>query len=519
MLPPCRSGGIVERGPVSGATPTSPQNGASGRRMPGQNSTRSAPGVRRVIFRWPSGKSSASSPKPEIEAVQPQSAGVKSSRSTWSVSPGSAPSTATGPVTWSTRSKSRVASALVVESAVIWPFEASRQSKSTTSPEPTWQSAGWPGPRPGGSARVRSGRSASGATWVALCQTPQPIREGYDANAWTLTGSSSGSTTARPRTTRRCSMRRADSWWIACTRSQAGSPRDRKRRSRQWSETMDLVLRDTGTDRSRVVAVGLDTPGPASAVGVISTRGATNFAQPAWWGFDVRGALEAHIGLPVVYNNDGNAAALYAHHVHFGADAPMHSSVSAVVGTGLGGGVIEAGLVVRGAAGMAGELGHVQIFTDGLLADDQPMPTCACGNSGDVESLASLTGIARNLLPYWLTRYPEHPIGGPADRPGGQGGAHLRRRRRRDGAQAVRPAGRRARPPLHDCRQLQRSERLLRRWRRGRGGARISATGSWTACALTPGSGKSRRLSPASRSFRIATWPAPVDPRWQPGRC
>jgi predicted NBD/HSP70 family sugar kinase len=176
------------------------------------------------------------------------------------------------------------------------------------------------------------------------------------------------------------------------------------------AETMDLALHETDTDPQRVVAVGLDTPGPASAVGVISTRGATNFAQPAWWGFDVRSALEARIGLPVVYNNDGNAAALYAHHVHFGADAPLHSSVSAVVGTGLGGGVIEAGQVVRGAAGMAGELGHVQIFTDGLLADDQPMPTCACGNEGDVESLASLTGIVRNLLPYWLTRYPEHPL-------------------------------------------------------------------------------------------------------------
>jgi predicted NBD/HSP70 family sugar kinase len=176
------------------------------------------------------------------------------------------------------------------------------------------------------------------------------------------------------------------------------------------AETMDLALHETDTDPQRVVAVGLDTPGPASAVGVISTRGATNFAQPAWWGFDVRSALEARIGLPVVYNNDGNAAALYAHHVHFGAEAPLHSSVSAVVGTGLGGGVIEGGQVVRGAAGMAGELGHVQIFTDGLLADDQPMPTCACGNEGDVESLASLTGIVRNLLPYWLTRYPEHPL-------------------------------------------------------------------------------------------------------------
>ena len=176
------------------------------------------------------------------------------------------------------------------------------------------------------------------------------------------------------------------------------------------AETMDLALRDNGIVHDRVSAVGLDTPGPASAVGVISARGATNFAQPAWWGFDVRTALEARIGMPVVYNNDGNAAALYAHHVHFGADAPMHSSVSAIVGTGLGGGVIEAGQVVRGAAGMAGELGHVQISTHGLLADDQPMPTCACGNAGDVESIASLTGIVRNLLPYWLKRFPDHPL-------------------------------------------------------------------------------------------------------------
>jgi glucokinase len=176
------------------------------------------------------------------------------------------------------------------------------------------------------------------------------------------------------------------------------------------AETMDLVLRETGIGSERVAAVGLDTPGPASAEGVISVKGATNFSQQAWWGYDVRSALEARIGLPVVYNNDGNAAALYAHHVHFGADAPMRSSVSAIVGTGLGGGVIEAGSVIRGASGQAGELGHVQIFSDSLLADDQPMPTCNCGNASDVESFASLTGIVRNLLPYWLTRYPDHPL-------------------------------------------------------------------------------------------------------------
>ena len=178
------------------------------------------------------------------------------------------------------------------------------------------------------------------------------------------------------------------------------------------ADAMGMALTMTGVDPARVAAVGLDTPGPASADGVISTRGATNFAQPAWWGYDVRGALEDRIGLPVVYNNDGNAAALYAHHVHFGPDGPRHASVAAIIGTGLGGGVIEAGAVVRGASGQAGELGHVQIFSDGLLEEGQPVPTCACGNPSDVESFASLAGIVRNLLPYWLSRYPDHPLAG-----------------------------------------------------------------------------------------------------------
>jgi glucokinase len=174
---------------------------------------------------------------------------------------------------------------------------------------------------------------------------------------------------------------------------------------------LDNILDHTGIAPEAVRGVGLDTPGPASADGVISSRGATNFAQPAWRGFDVRGALEARLGLPVVYNNDANAAALYAHHVRFGDKAAGHSSISAIVGTGLGGGVIEAGRVVRGAAGMAGELGHVHIPMHGLLAEGQPRPVCNCGFVGDAESVASLTGIEKNLLPYWLTRFENHELG------------------------------------------------------------------------------------------------------------
>ena len=59
---------------------------------------------------------------------------------------------------------------------------------------------------------------------------------------------------------------------------------------------------------------------------------------------------------------------------------------------------------------MAGELGHVQIPMEGLLAPGQPVPRCNCGLAGDLESIASLSGIAKNLLPFWLTRYPGHPL-------------------------------------------------------------------------------------------------------------
>jgi glucokinase len=179
------------------------------------------------------------------------------------------------------------------------------------------------------------------------------------------------------------------------------------------TRALEDALQATGTDAKLVRAVGLDTPGPVTADGVISSKGATNFADPEWRGFDIRGGLAARLGLPVVFNNDGNAAALYAHHEHFGAAlAPHRSSVSVIVGTGLGGGVVESGQVITGAAGMAGELGHIWLPMEGLLAPGQPIPTCNCGLPGDAESIASLTGIEKNLLPFWLTRYPSHELAG-----------------------------------------------------------------------------------------------------------
>jgi predicted NBD/HSP70 family sugar kinase len=170
------------------------------------------------------------------------------------------------------------------------------------------------------------------------------------------------------------------------------------------------ILEKTGIARDRVRAIGFDTPGPATAEGVMTAKGSTNFSHAGWRSFDFRGAVEERLGLPVLYSNDGNAAALYAHYQAFGADAPRRSSVSAIVGTGLGGGVIESGHIVKGQAGMAGELGHIHIPMEGLLGEGQALPHCNCGLYGDVESVASLTGIIKSLLPYWLGRFPGHEL-------------------------------------------------------------------------------------------------------------
>ncbi len=168
------------------------------------------------------------------------------------------------------------------------------------------------------------------------------------------------------------------------------------------------ALELTGWHASDVVAVGLDTPGPISADGVLCSKGATNFSGEGYWNFDLRGALAKTLGLPVSFLNDGNAAALYAHWKRFGND-PSKTSVSLIVGTGLGGGVVANGSVLVGKVGFAAELGHVTLPGD-WYPDGTIPARCNCGKNSDLESIASLTGIELNLLPYFLPKYPGHPL-------------------------------------------------------------------------------------------------------------
>ena len=162
------------------------------------------------------------------------------------------------------------------------------------------------------------------AMWSGPCKRSQAdpsLRraEGTIPRQWIrkAPGSSSASTTAATRTTPPSSTPPRAFLVDRHGRDaepRAGRPGDRGRGPRRTS--FDAILAAHRHRRARSVrAVGLDTPGPASAEGVISSKGSTNFAHAGWRGFDFRGALEARLGLPVIYNNDGNAAALYAHHV------------------------------------------------------------------------------------------------------------------------------------------------------------------------------------------------------------
>ncbi len=150
-------------------------------------------------------------------------------------------------------------------------------------------------------------------------------------------------------------------------------------------------------------------PGPASAAGQLSARGSTNFVHPTWAGFDIREGLAHKLGKPVSYLNDANAAALWGHYAIFGANSRA-TSISDVVGTGNGGGIILEGNVVKGKNGFGGELGHVLIPYQSIAGTEGIRPQCNCGRIGDLESLCSLTAIEKTLLPYFLKRYPGHDL-------------------------------------------------------------------------------------------------------------
>lgn len=100
---------------------------------------------------------------------------------------------------------------------------------------------------------------------------------------------------------------------------------------------------------------------------------------------DVAAALRRRVDVPVVVENDANAA-VWGEHL-YGAGRGISEMVMVTVGTGIGGGIVAGGRLYRGSRGFAGEFGHMTVVDGG--------PECACGELGCLEALASGTAIGR----------------------------------------------------------------------------------------------------------------------------
>jgi glucokinase len=121
---------------------------------------------------------------------------------------------------------------------------------------------------------------------------------------------------------------------------------------------------------------------------------------------DLRDRLSDRLGVPVMIENDGNAAALAEH--RFGAGRGTSHMIMLTLGTGIGGGLILDGRLYRGAIGAAAELGHMTIDADG--------PPCqgTCPGRGHLEALASGTATDA-LVERIAAERPDGDLGRAAD--------------------------------------------------------------------------------------------------------
>jgi glucokinase len=148
---------------------------------------------------------------------------------------------------------------------------------------------------------------------------------------------------------------------------------------------VDAIVTLVGELRKRheVEAVGI------GAAGYIDAARATVLFAPnlAWRDEPLKQMVEDAVDIPVVVENDANAAAWGE--FRFGAGADVDELLLVALGTGIGGGIVLGGELFRGSFGIAAEFGHIRMVPDGRI--------CGCGNRGCWEQYASGTALVREV--------------------------------------------------------------------------------------------------------------------------
>jgi glucokinase len=157
----------------------------------------------------------------------------------------------------------------------------------------------------------------------------------------------------------------------------------RRTPSRDPASVIDVVVEVVSQLRvdHEIEAVGI------GAAGFVDAKRATMLfaANLAWRDAPIRDEISARLDVPVIVENDANAAAWGEY--RFGAGEGQPDVVVLTIGTGIGGGLILNGALHRGRFGIAGEPGHVRVVPGGRL--------CGCGNRGCFEQYCSGTALVR----------------------------------------------------------------------------------------------------------------------------
>lgn len=144
----------------------------------------------------------------------------------------------------------------------------------------------------------------------------------------------------------------------------------------------DSALNDSGLTIANIAGIGVGVPGPVGPGGMVSVMPNLELVN-----VPVGEILERVFGKPVQAENDVNLAVLAEYHL--GSGRGLTSLYGIVPGTGVGGGYVMDGKIVRGKNATAGEIGHMVLKIDG--------PVCGCGQRGHLEALVGRLALLREL--------------------------------------------------------------------------------------------------------------------------
>jgi glucokinase len=156
------------------------------------------------------------------------------------------------------------------------------------------------------------------------------------------------------------------------------------------------LLKESGLTKADIKAIGIGAPAPADIPNGIITSPTNN---KSWKNVPIRDMLAVEFDTEAFFDNDANAGAL-AEWI-FGSAQGCENMIYLTMSTGIGGGIITNGRLVRGSSYFAGEIGHISLDPNGRL--------CNCGMHGCYEAFCGGMAIAQRVQEE-LKDQPDHPI-------------------------------------------------------------------------------------------------------------